>query len=190
MQKHTDSPLIPDLTRAIDDGAAAHLKGLAMPRILLPSTFGGFFDLSHLTAPRTVIYCFPMTSVPGKSLPEGWDSIPGASDGLGRTCGFQERYGELLGLKSEVFGLSTQTTEYQGEMAEKLHLPFEILSDAKFRFCDALRLPTFEVTGMRFLKHLTLVIRGAQIEHVFYPVFAPDQSADQVVQWLEDHPLG
>jgi peroxiredoxin len=94
-----------------------------------------------------------------------------------------------LRLLAGVFGLSTQTTEYQREMAVRLALPFEILSDAEFRLCDALRLPTFEVNGMRLLKRLTLIVRGGLIEHVFYPVFPPNENAGQVLRWLRDHPI-
>ncbi len=83
-----------------------------------------------------------------------------------------------------MFGLSTQSTEYQREMAERLHLPFEVLSDAGFALTDALRLPTFQVEGRRLIKRLTLVIRDGAIEHVFYPVFPPDESAAEVVRWL------
>jgi peroxiredoxin len=146
-------------------------------------------DLSNLTAARTVIYCYPMTGVPGKPLPEGWDMIPGARGCTPQTCGFRDHYQDLLQLQAEVFGLSTQTTEYQLEMAERLHLPFEILSDAEFRLCEALRLPTFEVEGVRLLRRLTLIVRCGRIEHVFYPVFPPNESADQVMRWLQDHPI-
>jgi peroxiredoxin len=94
-----------------------------------------------------------------------------------------------LELKVDVFGLSTQTTEYQREMTNRLHLPFECLSDAEFRLCDALRLPNFEAESMRLLKRLTLVVRNRRIEHVFYPVFPPDESADQVMDWLLAHSI-
>jgi peroxiredoxin len=89
----------------------------------------------------------------------------------------------------DVFGFSTQTTEYQLEMAGRLHLPFEILSDAEFKFCYALRLPTFEVQGMRLVTRLPLIVRAGRIEHVFYPVFPPNESANQVLGWLRDHPI-
>jgi peroxiredoxin len=71
-------------------------------------------------------------------------------------------------------------------MVERLHLPFEVLSDAEFKLVDALHLPTFEVDGMRLIKRLTLVIRDGRIEHVFYPVFPPDSSAKQVIAWLSE----
>ena len=96
---------------------------------------------------------------------------------------------DLSRLRADVFDISTQTTEYQHEMADSLHLPFEILSDDKFELCDALRLPTFEVDEARLVKRVTMIVRGGRIEHVFYPVFPPNESADQVIRWLQDHPI-
>jgi peroxiredoxin len=116
----TDFPLPADLPRPVDDGAAQHLSGLAMPKIILPSTKGRSINLTALSAPRTVIYCYPMTGVPGKPLPEGWDMIPGARGCTPQTCSFRDHHEELAEMGAEVYGLSTQTTEYQQEMAERL----------------------------------------------------------------------
>jgi peroxiredoxin len=181
--------LPPDLPRPVDDGACDHLPGLAMPAIRLPSTAGRLVDLGALAAPRTVIYGYPRTGRPGERLPDGWDAIPGARGCTPQSCGFRDHHRELAELGAEVYGLSTQTTEYQREMAQRLHLPFEVLSDARFALVEALRLPTFEVDGMRLIKRLTLIVRDGRIEHVFYPVFPPDASAAQVLDWLERHPI-
>ena len=51
-----------------------------------------------------------------------------------------------------------------------------------------MRLPTFEVQSMPLLKRLALIIRDGVVEHVFYPVFPPDENAQQVVSWLITHP--
>jgi peroxiredoxin len=188
IQPSQDFPLPQNLPRPIDDGAARHLAGMAVPPLLLPSTAGDFVNLSRLSAKQIVVYCYPRTGVPGTALPEGWDAIPGARGCTPESCCFRDRYRELLDLGVSVFGLSTQTTEYQREMANRLRLPFPVLSDSEFRFSDALRLPTFEVQGMRLLKRLTLVIRNGRIDHVFYPVFPPDQHASEVLRWLAAHP--
>ncbi len=189
MQEQTAFPLPPDLPRPVDDGAADHLVGIPMPQVSLRSTAGEMVDLCDLRAIRTVIYCYPMTGVPGKPLPEGWDLIPGARGCTPQTCGFRDHYQELSQFKTNVYGLSTQSTEYQREMADRLRLPFEILSDAEFELCDALRLPTFEVNGVRLVKRLTLIVREGRIEHAFYPVFPPNESASQVLSWLRDHKI-
>lgn len=85
--------------------------------------------------------------------------------------------------------MSTQSTPYQQEAAERLHLPFPLLSDSDLQFASALRLPTFVVNGKTLVKRLTLIVFNGQIEHVFYPVFPPDRNADDVMQWLSDHAL-
>jgi peroxiredoxin len=187
--KPADFPLPPDLPRPVDDGGARHLVGMAMPAISLPATNGKPVDLSKLTAARTVLYFYPMTGVPGKALPDGWDAIPGARGCTPQACAFRDHSKELAELQAEVFGCSTQSTEYQLEMASRLALPFAILSDAQFRLCDALRLPTFEVEGVRLLKRLTLIVRGGRIEHVFYPVFPSSENAAEVVRWLRSYPI-
>jgi peroxiredoxin len=186
----TDFTALPsDLPAPVDDGACDHLPGLAMPPVRLPSTAGRLVDLGALGAARTVIYCYPRTGRPGERLPNGWDAIPGARGCTPQSCAFRDHHRELADLCAEVYGLSTQTTEYQREVAERLHLPFEVLSDARFALTDALRLPTFEVDGMRLIKRLTLVVRDGRIEHVFYPVSPPNESAAQVIDWLQRHPL-
>ena len=187
--KQTDFPLPPDLPRPADDGAAKHLEGMRMPEIVLPATDGKTIDLSKLTASRTVLYFYPMTGVPGTPLPDGWDLIPGARGCTPQASAFRDHFQELTQLKTDVFGCSTQTTAYQSEMAHRLGLPFAILSDAEFRLCDALRLPTFEVEGVRLLKRLTLIIRDGRIEHVFYPVFPSNENASEVLLWLRSHPI-
>jgi peroxiredoxin len=185
----TFTELPSDLPRPVDDGACDHLPGLRLPQIRLPSTAGRLVDLGALGAGRTVIYCYPRTGRPGEPLPDGWDAIPGARGCTPQSCAFRDHHRELADLGAAVYGLSTQTTEYQREMAERLHLPFEVLSDAGFAFVDALRLPTFEAGGMRLVKRLTLIVRDQRIEHVLYPVFPPDASADHVIDWLQRHPL-
>lgn len=189
MPNPPDFPVPRDLPVPVDDGACAHLAGARMPSVALPSTSGRTVDLGKLTAPRTVVYCYPMTGVPGQPLPDGWDAIPGARGCTPQACGFRDHHRELAGLGADVFAVSTQTTGHQREMAERLHLPFEVLSDAEFALCDALRLPTFEVAGLRLIRRLTLVVRGGMIETVFYPVFPPDESAERVVRWLRENPF-
>ena len=78
-----------------------------------------------------------------------------------------------------------QSTEYQREARNRLHLPFHLLSDDDLEFAGRLDLPTFEAAGERLLKRLTLVLDDGRVEHVFYPVFPPDEHAKEVVRWLE-----
>jgi peroxiredoxin len=165
------------------------LVGSPLPCVTLAATDGNSVDLSALTAPRTIIYCYPRTGEPGKPAPTGWDVIPGARGCTPQACTFRDHHRELVGLQAEVLGLSTQSTLYQQEMVSRLHLPFPVLSDEQLQLADALGLPTFEVDGMRLIKRLTLIARAGRIEEVFYPILQPERSAEDVVDWLKAHPL-
>lgn len=183
---HDPNILPDDLPRPVDDGAAAHLKGLRLPSVPLPATDGTTVDLASLPG-LTVVYVYPRTGVPGQALPTGWDDIPGARGCTPQSCSFRDHFAELreLGV-AHLFGLSTQDGAYQREMAERLHLPFPVLSDRGLGFVGALDLPTFGVDGMTLIKRMALVIRDGVVEHVFYPVFPPDHSAPEVVEWLRE----
>jgi peroxiredoxin len=175
-----------DLPRPVDDGGAAHLTGTILPQVALASTEGRIVVLAT-TPGRSVVYCYPRTGEPDKPNPDGWDLIPGARGCTPQSCSFRDHHAELTALGvGHVFGLSTQDTAYQREVVERLHLPFEILSDEKLAFARAAGLPTFEVAGMTLLSRLTMVIDDGQVTKVFYPVFPPDQSAADVVAWLRE----
>ena len=181
-----DPTVLPDnLPVPNDDGAAKHLFGLRLPDIALPATDGTTVNLSRL-AGRTVVYVYPRTGRPGQPLPTGWDAIAGARGCTPQSCAFRDHYAELkaLGVK-RLFGLSTQDLDYQREAAERLHLPFAILSDKELKLTRALKLPTFEVDGMTLIKRMAWVIDDGVITHVFYPVFPPDKSAEQVIAWIQ-----
>ncbi len=167
-----------------DDGACDHLRGAAAPPIPLPATDGTAVDLSAPHSGRTVVFAYPRTGRPGFGPTPGWDEIPGARGCTPEKCSFRDHHAEFEALGARVFGLSTQTTEYQREMAERLRLSFPVLSDVDLGFTRALGLPTFEVEGVVLMKRLTLVVRGGRIEHVFYPIFPPDTHADGVLEWL------
>jgi peroxiredoxin len=176
-----------DLPRPADDGACDHLPGRAVPAIALASTAGATVDLAAASADgrRLVVYAYPMTGRPGVALPDGWDAIPGARGCTPEACAFRDHHAELTGLGVDaVYGLSTQSSAYQQEMAERLHLPFAVLSDADLALTRALDLPTLAVEGMTLIRRLTLVIEDGRIGHVFYPVFPPDRHAEAVVAWL------
>jgi len=182
-----DSMRLPDdLPAPLDDGAAAHLPGTAMPTERLPATTGELLDLPQLSAGRRlIVYTYPRTGRPGEApLTPDWDLIPGARGCTPETCAFRDHHAEIRAAGAEVVGLSTQDTDYQREVAERLHLPFPLVSDAELALTNALRLPTFEVAGHTLLRRLTLVVLDGTVEHVWYPVFPPDRHAEQVLGWL------
>lgn len=174
-----------DLPVPDDDGTAAHLVGARMPALALKSTGGTAIHLDAFGKGRTILYVYPLTGRPGTDLPAGWDSIPGARGCTPEACDFRDHH-ELLreAGASAVYGLSSQPSDYQCELAERLRLPFDMLSDPTLQLAQQLRLPTFEVGGRTLFKRLTLIIRDDVIEHVFYPIFPPNEHAHQVLAWL------
>jgi peroxiredoxin len=180
-----DPMILPDnIPLPQDDGAARHLTGAKLPPVALGATDGSQVSLSALPG-RTVVYVYPRTGVPGQPLPDGWDAIPGARGCTPQSCSFRDHFLELKRLGVDrVFGLSTQDTDYQREAANRLQLPFPILSDSDLKLTRALNLPTFAIAGMTLLKRMALVIGDGVIIKVFYPVFPPDKNAEEVIAWL------
>ncbi len=183
----TDLHSLPsDLPIPIDDGAAKHLVGLRLPPIALPSTLGAPIQLDALSG-ISVIYSYPMTGRPDKTLPENWDLIPGARGCTPQACSYRDHYTELQSFGAKLYGLSTQSPDYQKEMAERLHLPFAVLSDEALKLAASISLPTFVANGITLLKRLTLICRDDQIIHVNYPVFPPDKDIDRVISFLRSN---
>lgn len=184
-----DFPLPDDLPVPEDDGGADHLQGRELPDVSLPATDDTAVDLRDLP-PRTVIYVYPLTGRPDEDvIPDGWEDVPGARGCTPESCAFRNHYDELRenGV-GELFGLSTQSTEYQREARDRLQLPFEMLSDSAWELTNELDLPTFNIGGDDYLQRLTLVVTGGRIEHVFYPVFPPDEHAREVLEWIKGTP--
>jgi peroxiredoxin len=161
---------------------------MAVPDVALAATDGTTVSLARLPG-RVVVFAYPRTGVPGQISPvPDWDMIPGARGCTPQTCAFRDFHKDLAAAgAARVLGLSTQDTAYQREAAERLHLPFPLLSDEKLALTDALRLPTMEVAGMTLIKRLALVIDDGRIGKAFYPVFPPDRNAGDVLAWLEQN---
>jgi peroxiredoxin len=168
-----------------DDGGARHLvAGVPLPDFALLSTTGVPVNLRTRGGPA-IVYVYPWTGRPGMSDPPGWDDIPGAHGSTPESEGFRDAQGKYAALGVEVFGLSTQSTEHQRELSQRLRLPFAILSDEPMRFQIALALPTFLAGSVPYLKRLTLYVRDGSIVHTFYPVHPPAAHAGEVLAWLE-----
>jgi peroxiredoxin len=180
--------LPPDLPVPVDDGAAAHLPGSTLPAIRLPTTAGDTVAVDEFGAGRSVVYVYPLTGRPGVDLPDDWDRIPGARGCTAEACDFRDHHEDLLGAGAvRVFGLSTQSIDYQRELVDRLRLPYPILSDERLLLADDPGLPTFRAQGMTLYRRLTMIVSDGAVEHVFYPVFPPNRHAAEVIDWLRRH---
>jgi len=182
----TDPYTLPDdLPVPEDDGAADNLPGRSLPSLRLRATTGGEIDLAEVGAEGiAVLFIYPRTGRPGEELPTGWDLIPGARGCTPQGCAFRDLHSEFTERSVEVLGMSAQSPEDQAEFAERVHLPFPVLSDPSLELAAALGLPTFRVEGMTLYRRLTLVVRDREIVKAFYPVFPPDRNAADVLAWL------
>ncbi|MBC8211941.1 MAG: peroxiredoxin [Gammaproteobacteria bacterium] len=168
-----------------DDGACNHLPGMPLADLELVTTHQTSVNFAAING-DLVIYIYPMTGRPNVALPDGWAQIPGAMGCTPQACAFRDHYQELCKLKATVYGLSTQTTEYQSEAASRLQLPFALASDSELKFINSLSLPTMQSNGQTLAKRVTLVAHDGVIQKVFYPVFPPAENADQVIDYLRN----
>lgn len=177
-----------DLPVPEDDGGMDHLPGRMLPDVALPSTSGPAVSLASLKG-RAVVYGYPKTARPGVAPADGWDLIPGARGCTPQSCGFRDHAKDLAALGvAHLYGVSTQDTDYQREAAERLHLPFPLLSDRDLALARAANLPTFTAGGEVLLKRFALVLDDGVVTKVFYPVFPPDRNAQDVIDWVKAHP--
>jgi peroxiredoxin len=167
----------------VDDGACGHLRGLAVPQLVLESSLGPV-DLAEFGSVLAVLYVYPRTGRPDREVPAGWDAIPGARGCTPESCGFRDHDDEFRRLGVRLAGLSVQTLEEQVELAERLGILYPVIADPERKLCAALALPTFEFGGMTLYKRVTLVFQEGRIAQVFYPVFPPDRNAEEVLAWL------
>jgi len=158
--------------------------GMQIPSVSLTSTVDRKVDLGSESG-IVVAYFYPMTGRPDGPPMTGWNEIPGARGCTPQSCAFRDHHSELGVLGAKVYGVSSQSQEDQKEAVQRLHLPFELLSDNQFELASALSLPSFEYNSLRLIKRLTLIIEDGKICKVFYPVFPPNENADNVIAWLQ-----
>ena len=118
-------------------------------------------------------------------LPDGWDEIPGARGCTPQACAFRDHHADLKSLGNDVYGISTQDSHHQRGAKERLHLPFDLISDRGLELKEALSLPTFVFEKYVLFKRFTLIVKDSVIVKVFYPIFPPNENPDIVIDWLQ-----
>lgn len=169
-----------------DDGACNHLEGMQFPSIALLGASGNKIDISTIRG-LVVVYFYPLIGNPDSPPMLGWNEIPGARGCTPQSCAFRDLHAEFAELDVNVYGASSQSHLEQVEASERLHLPFELVSDSSFELASALRLPNFEYTSSTLIKRLTLIIENGIIKKVFYPVFPPNENAANVIAWIKEN---
>jgi peroxiredoxin Q/BCP len=96
--------------------AATPAAGTAAPDFTLPDQNGKSRQLTEWRGKWVVLYFYPK------------DDTPGCTE---EACTFRDDLAQLSALDAQVVGISVDTTDSHKAFAEKYHLPFPLLADAK-----------------------------------------------------------
>ncbi len=135
---------------------------------------------------RSILFVYTWTGRPGIPDPPDWDHIAGAHGSTAELQGIRNLQSSFESIDTQVYALSTQTTDWQREATARLQLGFDLISDRALEFAAALSLPRFQTGGETYLRRITLAIEDGKIDYVFYPVHPPDAHARDVLAWLTD----
>ncbi|KAE8219959.1 hypothetical protein CF319_g6438 [Tilletia indica] len=189
------------------DGASKHLIGHPLPVLVeLPCTKlthpppssnqalekeideRGYVDLFNLALSRPVLlFIYPRTARPSEHIPDSWNQTPGARGCTPHLLSIPPLLTQMRKLEPEllIFGLSSQSPADQQETADRLKLPFRLLSDEKGELREKLELPTFEWEGKDWLKRMTLYLRESQCVNLTYPVFPSNVAGEKAMEMLK-----
>ena len=169
----------------VNNETCDHLKNTKIPNISLPTQNGNLLNLNRSDTFRLVIYFYPMTGHPNKSLPHNWNSITGARGCTSQTCSFRDNYDELVSLNALPIGITTQSIDDIKEMTTRLQIPYDVLSDQNLILVKIMNLPTFSIKKNLYIKRLTLIVEKTYIKKVFYPVLSPNKHIKDVLNYLK-----
>ena len=178
-----------DLPVPVDDGACDHLLRSSLPSISLPSTSGSDIDVSTLGADSsapTILFFYPAIGAAGAVPTQAWNDIPGARGCTPQACSFRDTLKDLNQAGAgQTYGISTQTLDFSKEAKERLHLPYDLISDDSLELAKAMKLPTFEFEGNTRVKRFSVAVQGGTIVKVWYPIFPSGSNAELVLEWLK-----
>jgi len=176
---------LPDnLPQPNDDSSCDHLLGRTIPNIILTST-KGHVELFRINTQYMVLYFFPMMALPEKSLPSGWNDIPGARGCTPQNIAINEHIKDLQKYNASPFGISTQSIDELTKLSLLRKFSQPLISDSGLIFQEKLSIPTIQVENMTMYKRLTLIVKDSKIIKVFYPIFPPDKHIFEILKWFE-----
>lgn len=162
--------------QSTDVFVAGSVIGSPLPSIALQATNGDQINLAEQRG-SVILFFYPMTGRPDWPYPEELDAIPLASGCTGQVCAYRDARGHFAEAGVQVFGVSSQTPEYQMECAERLGLNFPLLSDSALLLADALALPLYETSVGPVYQRLTLEVGNGRITRATYPILVPEEDA-------------
>ena len=96
--------------------------GLNAPDFTLPATGGWDVSLFSLRGQKVVLYFYPKDNTPGCTT---------------ETQDFATLYDKFEAAGCSVFGISRDSVKSHEKFKEKLNVPFDLLSDAEGKLCEA-----------------------------------------------------
>lgn len=166
------------------------LQGIYLPRLALHSTAGSHFDMGTLSG-ITILVCYtyvvPATGAVRNLLPAAaYDQLTGVGGAAQHLLAFKAHLPHLRAAgAARVLGMSTEAPPRQHQVTDELQLPFPLVSDSGLQLSNRVGLPRMHMQGHTVLKEAVLVLARSRVEHVFYPMYPPDESAVRVRQWLQ-----
>ena len=127
-----------------------------VPELVLPATGGKAVCFSELRGSPFVLYFYPKDNTPGCTL-EGQN--------------FRDLYSQFAGLGCRVFGVSRDSLKSHESFKAKMGFPFELLSDADEKACNA-----FDVIKMKNMY-------GRKVRGIERSTFAVDAAGIVRQQW-------
>lgn len=161
------------------------LTGATLPACILAATDGNNVSLADLKG-WSVLFFYPRTGNPDEPAPLGLSDVPNAKGCTPQACGFRNTHGQFLKLGIQnIFGISSQTADYQQEVSKRLCLTYSLLSDPKCSIGTALRMRLFEIDHVRFYARTTFVLKDSVVVKVFDDIQDPEKNASEVIAWLQ-----
>ena len=182
---HDVYTLPPDLPVPEDDGAADHLLGTMLPQLTLDSSQGPV-SLRELGSELLVLYIYPRTGRPDRPTPAGLGRDPRRARlhaGVVRVPRPCRRAGRARRARRRAVGAAARRpARVRGAQPDPVSRssPTRSCGSAKRFACRR-----SSSRGTTLYKRITLVVEACAIAKVFYPVFPPDKSADEVIAYLE-----
>ncbi|QHB18288.1 redoxin domain-containing protein [Mannheimia pernigra] len=175
------------LPEPLDDGACDHLLGINIREysIYVNDLLGDEITCRDIFSKDTVLFIYPMMGQPGSSLPDGWDTIPGARGCTPQACKYRDNITAITDLGYQVIGLSSQEYSIQRALSSYYNLGYALFSDENMQLKKYLNIPTFSHQSEEYYKRVTLIIKGGVIKRFFYPIFPSDSDIELVLNHLQ-----
>jgi peroxiredoxin Q/BCP len=141
--------------------------GDAAPDFSLPTAGGGTVSLSDFRGREVVLFFYPM------------DNSPVCTS---EACSFRDSHEAFRDAGAEVIGISSDSPESHGRFADRLRLPYRLLSDSDGSVRERYGVP--RTLGVLPGRVTYLIDREGVIRHIFSSQFQPARHVSEALRVL------